>query len=194
MTARTTERVVLLDESGHASGTAAKAEVHHADTPLHLAFSCYLFDPAGARLLLTRRARHKRTFPGIWTNSCCGHPGPGEDLAEAVTRRLGQELGLEVDGLRLVLPGFRYRAEMGGVVENEMCPVYVGVAAGDPEPDPDEVDEVLWVDWAEFRRTVLAGTREVSPWCREQVEALPAEPWRADARPDSELPPAARPG
>ena len=189
--ARTPELVVLLDEDGQAIGTADKAAVHHADTPLHLAFSCYLFDDAG-NLLVTQRALHKRTFPGVWTNSCCGHPAPGEPLDDAVRRRVEQELGTSVTDLRLVLPRFRYRAEQDGVVENEMCPVFVGSASGGVSPDPDEVGEARWEPWEPFRASVLDGTRAVSVWCREQIAELPADPVSAPAADGDDLPPAAR--
>ena len=189
------EEVVLLDEDGRAVGTAAKAGVHHRRTPLHLAFSCYLFDAAGS-LLLTRRALDKPTWPGVWTNSFCGHPAPGEDLAEAVRRRGEQELGVRVQQLRLVLPGFRYTAEMpNGVRENEMCPVFVGVTEDEVRPAPGEVHEVAWVPWPQLRDQVLAGERDVSPWCRMQVVAL-AEAQESGggfaAADPSSLPPAAR--
>jgi isopentenyl-diphosphate delta-isomerase len=191
-----TEQVVLLDEDGNAIGTAAKSEVHGTDTPLHLAFSCYVFDHDG-RLLVTQRALDKRTFGGVWTNTCCGHPSPGEPFEEGVRRRVGQELGLELEELRLLLPRFRYRAVVpdgphAGTVEHEMCPVFVATASVDPTPDRSEVEAWEWVPWAEFRGDVLSGRREVSQWCREQVQALPEDPLAAAAADPAELPPAAR--
>ena len=191
MTTPTQELVVLLDEAGQAVGTADKAGVHHADTPLHLAFSVHLFDEDG-RVLVTRRALTKRTFPGVWTNSCCGHPAPGEDVADAVRRRVRQELGTDVEELRLVLPAFRYRAEQDGVVENEMCPVFTGRVRGPVDPEPSEVDTTQWEPWADFRAGVLDGTRAVSVWCREQVLQLPADPLAAPEGRAEDLPPAAR--
>ena len=188
------ELVVLLDESGHATGTAPKAGVHHAETPLHLAFSCYVFDDDG-RVLVTRRALHKRTWPGVWTNSVCGHPAPGERAEDAVRRRALDELGLALDDVRLVLPSFRYRAVMAdGTVENEMCPVFVaGLRPGAAlATDPDEVDDAAWVPWPEFRAGVLDGSRPVSPWCVEQVAALPEDPRSAPTADDRDLPPALR--
>ena len=190
------ELVVLLDEDGNAIGSAPKASVHHCETPLHLAFSCYVFDEAG-RLLVTRRALDKPTFPGVWTNSVCGHPEPGEELVDAVARRAGQELGLTLRDVTLVLPAFRYAATMpSGVRENEMCPVFTAVTADAVVPDPCEVAVAEWVAWDAFRESVLSGEREVSLWCAQQVAELAArevgDGFAAAAAAD--LPPAARPG
>jgi len=191
VTTEAVESVVLLDESGRAVGTMAKSEVHHHDTPLHLAFSCYVFDAEG-RVLVTRRALHKATFPGVWTNSCCGHPAPGEEIRDAVRRRVGEELGLALVDLRLLLPRFRYRAVMDGVTENEMCPVFVARTTDPVRADPEEVDEVAWEPWAAFRAGVLDGSRPVSSWCRDQVRELPADPLGADEAAYDGLPHAAR--
>jgi isopentenyl-diphosphate Delta-isomerase len=188
------EQVVLLAESGQAVGVADKATVHTEDTPLHLAFSCYVFNGAG-EFLLTQRAHGKKTWPGVWTNTCCGHPAPGEDLAGAVRRRLRDELGLTVGPIRLVLPGFRYRAVMdNGFVENEMCPVFVAETADQPAPNPAEVDGTEWVPWTAFAASVRSGERAISPWCRLQVEQLAplGEPASWPAGDPAALPAAAR--
>lgn len=168
----TAELVILLDEAGNAIGSAPKATTHHANTPLHLGFSCYVFDRDG-RVLITQRAHDKPTFPGVWTNSFCGHPSPGEDLLEAVERRAAQELGLTLAALTLVLPTFRYEATgANGVRENELCPVFTAIATSEPTPDPSEVAAVEWVRWTSFRDQVLAGERDVSVWCAAQVAEL----------------------
>jgi isopentenyl-diphosphate Delta-isomerase len=162
---------VLLDDAGQPIGVADKTTVHGASTPRHLAFSCYGFDASG-RLLVTRRASGKRTFPGVRTNTCCGHPAPGEDVAAAVRRRLDHELGLRAVDLRLVLPDFAYRASAGGIEENELCPVYVCTVAGEPRPRPDEVDAVEWWSWPEFVAAADSDAGELSPWARLQVPLL----------------------
>ncbi len=191
------EMVVLLDDDGTAVGTQEKATVHHADTPLHLAFSSYVVDPDG-RVLITRRAWDKVTWPGVWTNSCCGHPGPGERLDGAVLRRLDHELGIRAGAAEPVLPDFRYRAVMeNGVVEYEICPVFLvrWDAADAVEPHPDEVADYRWQAWADVVADVASGTSALSPWCRDQVRRLHElgpDPRHWPTSDPSSLPPAAR--
>jgi isopentenyl-diphosphate delta-isomerase len=165
------ELIVLVDDDGRAIGTMPKPLVHHGETPLHRAFSAYLFDDDG-RLLVTRRAEDKATFPGMWTNTVCGHPGPDEGDAEAIARRARFELGLEVTDLRPAVPGYRYRAEFRGVVENEICPVYLGRFRGEPAPEPTEVGEWALLDWAAFRHRQETERDAWSPWCREQARLI----------------------
>ena len=166
------EVVVLLDDDGAATGTAPKFDVHTSNTPLHRAFSCYIRDDSGA-ILLTRRALGKKTWPGVWTNSVCGHPAPGEADAEAIVRRSREELGTVVESIAPVLPAFRYRAtDASGFVENEICPVYLAQLAAPLRPDPSEVAEWTWVRPDGLTRA-LAGTPAVfSPWLQLQVPEL----------------------
>lgn len=167
----TQELVVLLDDAGRRIGTASKSEVHHGSTPLHLAFSCYLFDDTG-KVLLTRRALHKRAFPGIWTNSFCGHPGPDESMADAVARRARDELGVEIAHLHCVLPDFRYQAvDAQGIMENEVCPVFCARAVGPVTADPDEIVDSTWVPWRQLRAAVQFPWA-LSPWAIEQIPLL----------------------
>ncbi|MGH3933676.1 MAG: isopentenyl-diphosphate Delta-isomerase [Pseudonocardiaceae bacterium] len=164
--------VVLLDEDHRPIGQLPKSQVHHAATPLHLAFSCYIFDGSG-RLLMTRRATSKRTWPGVWTNTCCGHPLPGESSAQAAARRLREELGVHMVRSTVALPDFRYRAVApDGVVENEFCPVLVGSVDGQPQPDPAEVLEYHWTPWHEVITLATIAPWALSPWSAQQIPLL----------------------
>ncbi|WP_047522481.1 isopentenyl-diphosphate Delta-isomerase [Microbacterium sp. ZOR0019] len=164
--------VTLLAEDGTAVGTLPKRDVHTRDTPLHLAFSCYVLDTHG-RLLLTRRALAKKTWPGVWTNSFCGHPRPEEDMLDAVRRHGVHELGIDLTDLRLVLPDYRYRAvDASGIVENEICPVHVAVIDGQPSANPDEVAEWIWVDVAALVEGITHTPFAFSPWLVEQLPIL----------------------
>ena len=171
-----TERddVVLLNEDGTPMGAHDRLSVHGTDTPLHLAFSLYVFDEAN-NVLLTRRALSKKTWPGVWTNSCCGHPKPGEDRGVAVQRRIREELGLTIEIPDVVLPDFRYRAlDASGIVENEICPVYAIRISRDAviAPNPDEVMDHTWVPWQQLVISSTAMPETISPWAAEQIPQL----------------------
>ncbi len=180
------ELVVLVNDRNEPIGSHAKTTVHNSRTPLHRGFSAFLFRGNGD-VLLQQRARSKKTWPLVWSNSCCGHPGPGERVEDAVRRRVRSELGIrDVDGLRVMLPDYRYRAEHLGVVENEICPVLVGRIGDVLDPNPDEVEATEWVPWESFMDRVNGVAATLSPWCIEEARLLNAlEPfkwWRNEAR------------
>ncbi|KAA9395423.1 isopentenyl-diphosphate Delta-isomerase [Kocuria coralli] len=171
----TVEEVILLDAQYRPIGTAPKATVHTENTPLHFAFSCWVLDDDG-RVLLTRRALSKKTWPGVWTNSFCGHPGPGEDPREAVARRARQELGLEIGDLTEVLPDFSYRAvDASGIVENEFCPVWTARAASALRVQPSEIAETTWVEPADLLTAARGIPRVFSPWLVEEIAEAPLQ-------------------
>lgn len=168
------ELVVLVDESGTPIGSTPKATVHTAETPLHLAFSCHVFNDRG-QILVTRRALEKKTWPGVWTNSFCGHPAPGEDTMDALHRRAERELGLGVTDVREGIPDFRYRAvDASGIVEYEICPVFIARAVGEPRPAADEVAEYRWADSLELLAAVTSTPWAFSPWLHLQLPELAA--------------------
>ncbi|MCY0903691.1 isopentenyl-diphosphate Delta-isomerase [Arthrobacter sp. H14-L1] len=168
------ELVRLMDDEGNDVGVADKRTVHTSTTPLHLAFSCHIFDRYG-RTLVTRRALTKPTWPGVWTNSFCGHPAPGESMEDAIRRRADEELRMTISAPTAVLPDFRYRAvDASGIVENEICPVYRADYPGDPQgqldPHPGEVSEWAWLEPAKLAQSVTGAPFAFSPWLVSQLE------------------------
>lgn len=172
-----TERVILVDERNCELGAVEKLRAHESGA-LHRAFSVFVFDPEG-RLLLQRRARSKYHSGGLWSNTACGHPRPGEGTEAAARRRLREEMGFECE-LREAFH-FTYRAELGGgLVEHEYDQVFVGEFAGEPAPDPTEVEAWRWVSMSELRRDLRTEPARYTFWLKVAVEG---EGWqRLDAR------------
>lgn len=171
------EEIVLVDDSGKIVGRAPKLESHHGQTPLHLGFSCYIFDAQG-KFLLTQRALSKKVWPGVWTNTVCGHPAPDEATPDAIRRRLDYELGLsQVDDLQLILPDYRYKTPpFKGVIENEICPVYAGLVTDRPLPNPAEVEDWKWVNWSALLKDVKDDPDKYSYWFKDQLPRLVDHP------------------
>jgi isopentenyl-diphosphate delta-isomerase len=171
------EYIVLTDEQGRPIGQAEKLASHHAQTPRHLAFSCYIFDDKG-RLLVTQRAAVKKVWPTVWTNSVCGHPAPAEATEAAIRRRTDYELGMTIKDIQCVLPDYRYTTPpYNGIIENEICPVFAARAASDVTPNPLEVDDYRWMAWPDFAAAAQADTAEVySWWCKDQLRLLNDNP------------------
>lgn len=170
-----TEQIVLLDEHHNPIGSAPKLASHHADTPLHLAFSSYIFSRDG-KLLVTRRADSKKVWPGVWTNTCCGHPAPSEPIEAAIARRLDYELGLTASRIEVIVPNYSYRTPpFNGIIENEFCPIYFGMTDAQPRPNPEEVSDYKWITWEEYIEQTTSDTFDVwSWWCKDQLKQLRA--------------------
>ncbi len=157
------ERVVLVNGSGDVIGSADKLAAHQAPGMLHVAFSVVVLDDDG-RVLLQRRAASKHHFRGLWSNTCCSHPRPGEELVAAGERRLAEEMGFTA--ALTPVGSFTYRATdpETGLVEHEVDHVLVGRHAAEPEPDPHEVDDWRWVDLGELIDDVAARPGRYTPW------------------------------
>lgn len=171
------EMIVLVDDQGHEIGVADKLSSHNDHTPLHKAFSCYLFNDKG-EFLLTQRALTKRVWPGVWTNSVCGHPGPTENTIAAIVRRLKYELGMTADEFKVLLPDYRYRTPpYNGIIENEICPVYIAKFKSETHINPDEVVATCWVNWDDFVRDAESDSTDTfSWWCKDQLKLLKSNP------------------
>jgi len=164
------ELVVLVDESNTILGTMPKSEVHGATTPLHRAFSAFLFN-AEKKLLLQQRSHVKKTWPLAWSNSCCGHPGLDEANVDAAKRRIKDELGMTVIWIEEAAP-YRYQFTKDGVMENEICPIHIGYTEDEPVINPDEVEAIEWISWDDFLTEIQNNTDKYSPWCVEEAMIL----------------------
>ncbi|BFV60240.1 isopentenyl-diphosphate Delta-isomerase [Kitasatospora sp. CMC57] len=159
----------LVDDEGVTIGTAEKHSAHQQPGRLHRAFSVFLFDRQG-RMLLQRRALTKYHSPGVWSNTCCGHPYPDEQPFVAAARRTAEELGVapallcEAGTVRYDLPD-----EATGLIEREWNHLFVGLVTADVAPDPDEVDDTRFVTAEELK--ALEAELPTSVWFRTVFEA-----------------------
>ena len=157
------ERVILVDENDSVVGSAEKLEAHR-DGKLHRAFSIFVFD-SERRMLLQRRAINKYHSGGLWSNTCCGHPRPGETTEAAAERRLAEEMNFDCH-LHEVFR-FTYRAELAdGLVEHELDHVFVGEYDGVPVPSPLEVEEWKWMSLDELRTEMTEKPENFTAWLK----------------------------
>ncbi|OEV03992.1 isopentenyl-diphosphate delta-isomerase [Streptomyces oceani] len=159
----------LVDESGTTIGSAEKLAAHRAPGQLHRAFSVFLLDDRG-RLLLQRRALSKYHSPGVWSNSCCGHPYPGEPPFVAAARRVGEELGVAPALLgEAGTVTYTHPDPESGLVEREFNHLFVGSLATAPRPAPEEIAETSFVTSGELTKREAA--EPFSVWFRTVLEA-----------------------
>ena len=168
--------VEIVNEAGEFRGASPVEEAHSAPGRLHRAFSVLLYD-ATHRVLIQRRAPEKNRFAGLWANSCCSHPGPGEDLADSARRRVRTELGMNVADLSEV-GAFTYRATdpVTGSVEHEYDHVLVGTASDAPQVDPEEIAEWRWAHPVWLRADLRSRPTAYAPWFAAVLDLAETRP------------------
>lgn len=163
------EQVILVDECDIEMGFIGKMRAHREGL-LHRAFSVFLFNDAG-EMLLQKRALAKYHSPGLWTNTCCSHPRPGESTENAARRRLSEEMGLSCDLTPLY--SFVYKADVGGgLLEHEFDHVFTGIVNNIPTPNPDEVMEFRYIEIDQLLAEVSEMPTAFTPWFKITLGSL----------------------
>ena len=153
--------VILVDENDVAIGTMEKLEVHQKAL-LHRAFSIFIFNTKG-EMLLQKRANNKYHSPGLWTNACCSHPAPGQDIVAAATKRLQEEMGFNTS-LEKVFD-FIYKAPFdNGLTEHELDHVFVGTYDNEILPSRDEVSDYCYMATAEIKDSLQSHPQKYTEW------------------------------
>ncbi len=155
------QQVILVNGQDEPVGTIEKMEAHKKGL-LHRAFSVFIFNRKG-ELLLQQRALRKYHSGGLWTNSCCSHPQPGEETIIAAQRRLQEEMGFTTPLEKLF--EFTYRADFdNGMTENEYDHVFAGEYDGKVVPDKDEVMDYCFKRLEDVRHSLQEHPQKFSKW------------------------------
>jgi isopentenyl-diphosphate delta-isomerase len=164
-------KVVLVNPQDEPIGIMEKMEAH-LSPHLHRAFSIFLFN-RNNEMLLQRRALTKYHSGGLWTNACCSHPYPGEEVANAASRRLKEELGINTP-IRKAFH-FTYQAEFdNGLFEHEFDHVFIGEYNGSLFPDPEEVAECCYKPITEIKKELGTYPELYTPWFKIALPPLEA--------------------
>jgi isopentenyl-diphosphate delta-isomerase len=156
-----TEQVILVNEQDEETGTIEKMEAHRKAL-LHRAFSVFIFNTKG-EMLLQQRAMGKYHSPGLWTNTCCSHPRPGEEVEEAAVRRLKEEMGIETTLTKIF--DFIYRTEFdNGLTEFEFDHVYTGTYNGQLYPNKQEVNDYCFRPMEDIAQDLERRSEKYSSW------------------------------
>jgi isopentenyl-diphosphate Delta-isomerase len=155
--------IVLVDENDNKIGEGGKNEVH-AKGLLHRAFSIFVFNDKN-ELLLQQRAASKYHSPGLWTNTCCSHPRPGEKTIDAAHRRLQEEMGFDCKLEEIF--SFVYKAELGNnLIEHEFDHVFIGYYDGKIFPDASEAGDYKWIDLEFLKNDIIKKPAIYTAWLK----------------------------
>lgn len=167
------ERLILVDSQDNEIGFETKGAVHDGAGQLHRAFSLFIFNRHG-ELLVQQRSKEKRLWPLFWSNSCCSHPREGEEMDDAIHRRLREELGMKSE-LKFLFR-FRYHAQFGELgAEHEFCWVYIGRSDDEVIVNDNEVADWHWTNIDALNQHMGEEPEAFTPWFRMEWERISNE-------------------
>ena len=163
------DEIILVDEKDNQISTGEKMTVHK-EGKLHRAFSVFIFNSKD-ELMLQQRAKIKYHSPGLWTNTCCSHPKPGEKTEDAAKRRLREEMGFSCD-LKEAF-SFVYKAKFdNGLSEHEFDHVFIGKFDGNPKPDKKEAENWKWISFSELKKDMKRNPDNYTCWLKVSIDKL----------------------
>lgn len=164
------EMLIVVDKNDNIIDYKDKVTCHRGEGILHRAFSIFIFNDAG-EVLIQQRSDQKPLWPLFWSNSCCSHPRKGEDLENATTRRLAEELGISTPLKHLYTFQYHARYETVGS-EHEVCAVYIGKSNGPVQVNPNEVAEWKFISINDLTSAMAKAPARYSPWFKMEWEQL----------------------
>jgi len=163
-------KLIVIDKNDNIVGYEEKEKCHDNEGIPHSAFSVFIFNNKG-QLLIQQRSKFKRLWPLHWSNSCCSHPRPREELKKAAQRRIAEELGIFCE--LKYLYKFRYTASYKNIgSENEICAVLIGKSDDGVILNPAEIQDFKWVDIGELRKDVERNPEKYTPWFKMEIKEL----------------------
>ncbi|HEV2832743.1 MAG TPA: isopentenyl-diphosphate Delta-isomerase [Hanamia sp.] len=168
----TEDLLILVDKDDNEIGTLDKLSVHQKGL-LHRAFSVFIFNSKN-ELLLQQRADEKYHSPGLWSNTCCSHPRSGEEVTDAIIRRLQEEMGMQCDTQFKFT--FLYEAQFGnGLTEHELDHVYFGESDDLPKLNTEEVKDWKYVSLQNLQEEIALHPENFSAWLKISLPRIIAE-------------------
>lgn len=165
------DKVLLVNTQDEPVGTMEKMAAHRQPN-LHRAFSIFIFDNQ-QKILLQQRAFNKYHSGGLWTNTCCSHPRPGEETIAAARRRLVEEMGFETEINRAF--NFIYQANFdNGLHEYEYDHVFTGIYDGPVNPNPEEVAAFCYKSIEEIKTELQFKPHLYTEWFKIALPQLEA--------------------
>lgn len=165
------EHVILVNERDDVIGSCEKLAAHQHGGRLHRAFSVLIYNPRGD-LLLQERAAAKYHFAGLWSNTCCGHPRPGEETPAAARRRLREEFGFDADLTEQCAFIYDAHDAASGLTEREYLHIFTGMTSAEPKPDSREIGRWRWASAAEIQSEMSESPQRFSPWFQMLLQRL----------------------